>query len=266
MSIRVKFVRKIVRSVISAVLRAKGYIDFKISTFLNKPYFGPYLSASQTWPARKGVMRRLLESELSKTDDKDYKIIEIGSWAGQSALLWASACKKQGKGKVFCIDTWGASVISPKEMKDATKKDKIMKLFLHNIRSSGLKNIIFPLRGTSNDIYEILKENTFNFIYIDGDHSYKQFKRDLENYSKLCKVGGVICGDDFEIKLSDLDLDNAKRHSEEDFIKDTKTGIFFHPGIALGIKDFFKNANAYNGFWAIRKDKKGWKDIDFNKI
>jgi hypothetical protein len=33
-----------------------------------------------------------------------------------------------------------------------------------------------------------------------------------------------------------------------------------------GIKDVFKNVNSYNGFWAIRKSKKGWKDIDFTKF
>jgi predicted O-methyltransferase YrrM len=266
MSIRVKFLRKIVRNIVSIILRTKGYIDFKIAVLLKRPYFGSYLFASQTWFTRRSIMRRILENELSQTENKDYKILEIGSWAGQSTLLWASVCKKYNKGKVFCIDTWGAAVNSPKKMINATKKDKIMKLFLHNIRTSGLRRLIIPIRGTSNEVFEILKENKFDFVYIDGDHSYKQFKRDLENYSKLCTVNGIVCGDDFEISLSDLDLDNAMKHSEEDFIEDTKTKEFFHPGIALGIKDVFKNVNSYNGFWAIRKSKKGWKDIDFTKF
>jgi len=266
MPIKIKFIRNIVRYIVSLTLKIKGFIDFRISILLRKPYFGVYLSAGQTWLTRRGVMRQLLENELSKINNKDYKILEIGSWAGQSTLLWASVCRKYKRGKVFCIDTWGAAVNSPKDMINATKKDKIMKLFLHNISVSGLRNLIIPIRGTSNEVFKILKTNEFNFIYIDGDHSYKQFKKDLENYSKLCKVGGIICGDDFEISLSDIDLENARKYSEEDFIKDPKTGRFFHPGIALGIKDVFKNVNAFNGFWAIKKAKKGWEDIDFSKI
>ena len=53
---------------------------------------------------------------------------------------------------------------------------------------------------------EILKEAAFDLIYIDGDHAYSQFKRDLINYSKLCKIGGVLCGDDLPVMTTRDDL------------------------------------------------------------
>lgn len=148
-------------------------------------------------------------------------------------------------------------------MKNAVKNDKIFRLFSHNVLSSGLRNQIISIRGTSDDAINILKENEFDFIYIDGDHGYEQFKKDLMNYSKLCKIGGIICGDDLEVLPSELDLNNAKRNSEKDLIKDPKTKKCFHPGIALAIHDFFGDVSMHNGFWAMKKTKDKWKKLDF---
>lgn len=38
-----------------------------------------------------------------------------------------------------------------------------------------------------------------DFCYIDGDHSYGQVKRDIQNYLPLIKQGGVIGGHDFNV-------------------------------------------------------------------
>jgi predicted O-methyltransferase YrrM len=48
---------------------------------------------------------------------------------------------------------------------------------------------------TEEDIGEVL-----DFIYIDGDHSYKGVQIDLEQASKFVKPHGVICGHDFQMQ------------------------------------------------------------------
>ena len=90
-----------------------------------QPYFGPVLYASQCWPSRSPVIRKLINKELEEANPS-YKILEIGSWAGQSAVLWASAYKKKAKGKVFCIDTRGGSSNTP-QLRSKTKR--ILNLF-----------------------------------------------------------------------------------------------------------------------------------------
>lgn len=219
------------------------------------------MSAGQSWTQRRRIMFQTLERERERSIKKDFKVLEIGCWGGQSTILWASICKKYG-GKVYCIDTWNASENVPRIMKNAVKKDKILKLFLHNINSSGFKDYIIPIRGASDDISKVLKNNEFDFIYIDGDHSYTQFKKDLTNYTKFCKNGGIVCGDDLEILPSELDLENARRNSEKDLILDSKTRKHFHPGIALVIHEFFGKVSMLNGFWAMRKTKNGWKKVE----
>lgn len=41
-----------------------------------------------------------------------------------------------------------------------------------------------------------LTDQSFDFIYIDGDHSYDWALHDITNYWKLVKTGGILCGHD----------------------------------------------------------------------
>jgi hypothetical protein len=52
-------------------------------------------------------------------------------------------------------------------------------------------------KGSSHDILKKFKDNYFDMIYIDGDHSYEGVSKDLEvSYDKV-KSGGYICGHDY---------------------------------------------------------------------
>jgi predicted O-methyltransferase YrrM len=50
---------------------------------------------------------------------------------------------------------------------------------------------------TSDKMFSELENVKFDFIYIDGDHSYEQVLRDLNNSFKVLKVGGCILVDDY---------------------------------------------------------------------
>lgn len=50
--------------------------------------------------------------------------------------------------------------------------------------------------GDSSTLMSKLKEK-FDYIYIDGDHTYKGVKKDLWQAPRLLKKGGVIICDDF---------------------------------------------------------------------
>jgi predicted O-methyltransferase YrrM len=63
-------------------------------------------------------------------------------------------------------------------MKEANINDKMYKIFIHNIKSSGYKNISF-LRMKSEQALKLFSDKSFDLIYIDGDHSYKQIKKDI---------------------------------------------------------------------------------------
>ena len=49
----------------------------------------------------------------------------------------------------------------------------------------------------SDQAARIWEPEEFDFIWIDGDHSYEQVKRDINNYLPFVKKGGFLGGHDF---------------------------------------------------------------------
>lgn len=55
-------------------------------------------------------------------------------------------------------------------------------------------------RMTSSEAVEIFRDEYFDWIFIDGDHTYQAVKDDLNNYYPKIKWGGYICGHDYNEK------------------------------------------------------------------
>tara|TARA_B100000686_G_C16747964_1_gene950671 strand:- start:1403 stop:1804 length:402 start_codon:yes stop_codon:yes gene_type:complete len=93
----------LVLSFITELDRPK-YIYAKLT---GQPYFGGLYLASQTWPERKEYMRNAIRSELEnhQRGASEFCMIEIGSWAGESAVLWANELKNLEES--FCVSTLG---------------------------------------------------------------------------------------------------------------------------------------------------------------
>ena len=54
------------------------------------------------------------------------------------------------------------------------------------------------IRGTSQEFLPLFAPDSFDAVYIDGDHSYQGVKRDLSLAWRVVKEGGYICGHDYE--------------------------------------------------------------------
>lgn len=197
-------------------------------------------------------------------------MLEIGSWAGQSAILWASEIARSGcPGRVFCIDPWmpfatreQVDVNAVTIMNKIARRDKIFPLFWHNVKSSGLSQIIIPLRGRSNDLLPLLKPMSFDLVFVDGSHAYSDFISDLHLATPLVKDGGVICGDDLEIQQDEVDTAFAEHNREKDFVTDLRSGRGYHPGVCLGVAHFFKRRiSCFDGFWIQRRTGDRWVDV-----
>lgn len=235
-------------------------------------YLGPVMLGRQTWGTRVPHMRRLVTEQLSRTDTSEtFAVLEIGSWAGQSAMLWGDELRRSGRpGKVFCIDTWkpfaskeqisgSAGVAS---MDRAARKDKIFPLFWHNVLASGLDDVIVPLRGRSTDLLPMLRPQSFDLVFVDASHAYTDFVADLKLSAPLVKVGGLVCGDDLEHQAEEVDRNVAERDRELDFILDATRGQQYHPGVTMGIREFFgRRISCYDGFWVQRRTDEGWEDV-----
>lgn len=149
-------------------------------------------------------------------------------------------------------------------MDNALSSGKNFELFMHNIKAAGHNDIIIPFKGWSNELLPLLGNEKFDLVFIDGSHTYASVLKDINNSVSLVTEGGIICGDDLELQLSQLDVEHAKKHTKMDYIIDPKTKIYYHPGVSLAVAEFFGEVSVWKGFWAIRKKEKNWEKVELS--
>ena len=86
-------------------------------------------------------------------------------------------------------DSWyGSRKVTEKDM-DARHQRVVKRV--------GWLNNVTILRDFSQNVADRFDDETMDFVYIDGDHSYEAVKRDIALYGPKVKPGGVLIGDDF---------------------------------------------------------------------
>ena len=88
---------------------------------------------------------------------------------------------------------------------------------------------------------------------------WKKKKYSKKKYTlskKFLKNGGLIIGDDYEIKFSDVDFNilNSKKNNE-DISFENKKKISFHPGVTMAVYKHFGNIKPINGIFVIKKNR-----------
>ncbi|MCS6329547.1 MAG: glycosyltransferase [Nitrospira sp.] len=241
-----------------------------------RPYFGRVMWASQGLPLRHVVMQELVRLEAGRRATAPFEILEVGSWAGGSAITWADALTRhhQANGRIVCVDPWkpyfdinkrpDAAVY--REMSEALAKDTIYDLFLHNISTAGHARLILPLRGASTIMLPALPRNYFDLVFVDGDHSYAAVLADIGAAAALIKDGGLLCGDDLERQTFEIDEAYARTQIESDYIRDPRSGQEYHPGVTLAVGELFGEVAQVAGCWAVRKRGSGWERVDLSPV
>jgi hypothetical protein len=139
-------------------------------------------------------------SEAVRIFRKDAHFVEIGAWLGRSTAYMAVEIINSGKNIKFdVIDTWQGS---PGGLDEQVYVDILKEVdkpaydkFLENLDS--VKHIINPIVGFSHDIVNNYKDESLNFIYIDGAHDYDSVKQDVEDWYPKLKKYGIIAGHDY---------------------------------------------------------------------
>ena len=240
-----------------------------------RPYFGRYMWASQGLPLRHVVMQELVRLEAQRQPGRLIRILEVGSWAGGSAITWAEALKRYaGGGQVLCVDPWKPYFTRAdrpdapvyRRMAEALERDTIYGLFLHNVEAAGHADIVTPLRGRSTDLLPTLPRGEFDIVFVDGDHSYRAVLEDLTLAKELVREGGILCGDDLELQLSEIDAAHARTKMQADYIHDPRSGKEFHPGVTLAVGELLGRVSCVVGCWAARRIGGQWEAASMSEI
>jgi len=147
-------------------------------------------------------------------------------------------------------------IIEPYSLISETKErlpafGEIVDKWKHN--SSSLTNVIVHDDFSTNlELIKSFPDEYFDFVYIDGDHSYKGAKSDLINYFRKLRSGGVIAGHDYCCNRKEYESTihapwcgkYIYPHSTSKKEKHGKDKMAFC-GIFLGAEEFAKEHNFY---------------------
>lgn len=221
-------------------------------------------------PVRHVFMMAVIWHLTNKKANPNIQILEVGSWVGASTLSWGQGLKlhNEAKGTITCVDAWKPFFDREThrdevyvKMEQALSTETAYQLYLHNISTLPDTITCQHLRGNSQTILPLLKEKAFDVIFIDGDHSYTAVNRDIRNAMPLVKDGGIICGDDLNLQLSQVDKNNTVKNAEADFVRDEKNNRNYHPGVTLAVGEIFGDVSVWGGFWAMQKKGDTWQKI-----
>lgn len=162
---------------------------------------------------------------LKNTGKKNLVGVEIGTLDGWHALELMEFLHIK---KLYLIDPYAEykdyaeSVGNPRKTQRAlNKRMMVAKKVLEKYG-----NKVQFIRKFSEDAAELIKNNSLDFVYMDGNHQYEFVKKDVELYYPKVKKGGFFGGHDYtNSSLTVLENFGVFRAVNE-FIK--KEPIYFH--------------------------------------
>ena len=126
--------------------------------------------------------------------NQEVEVCEIGVFRGENAR---EIHKNLNVKKFFLIDPY--LEYKDYENDGSYKIVKEAKIIAHK-RLKKWENKNFWINQFSDKAIYKIKNNSLDFIYIDGNHSYNYVLSDLRNYWDKLKIGGILAGHDIQYK------------------------------------------------------------------
>lgn len=128
-------------------------------------------------------------------------------------------------------------------------------VFRYNVDVLGFNDAIIPVVGRSDVALGVFAPNSFDMIFIDGDHRYDAVVNDIKKSAFLLKDGGFLCGDDLNMRYSECDQSAIEKylHMQEAYIDD-KTNLPIWGGVTKAVHDELSpNVSGFCGIWVTQK-------------
>ncbi len=115
-------------------------------------------------------------------------IAEIGSYKGRSTVMLAKVAAHYGLGPVVAIDPHNSPILlNHQDNAEASSYQD----FLNSIKAAGVADHVEPHREYSTDVARTWSR-PIRFLWIDGDHTYKGAKEDLDGFLPHLVPCGVV--------------------------------------------------------------------------
>lgn len=94
-------------------------------------------------------------------------------------------------GKLYAIDAWEAY----NGYREHVSQVKMEEMYQETLRR--VPRNVKVVRGYSMDVVTQFVDNSLDFVYIDGNHDFKNVAMDLCEWYKKVRVGGIVSGHDW---------------------------------------------------------------------
>ena len=139
------------------------------------------------------------DEAVAKAED-GARFVEVGCWLGDSSSYMAKAIKDSGKNIEFwCVDTWKGSegVLWMQPFLNAADGD-MYPMWDKRMRNDGVRPWAIPFQQPSVEAATRFKDESLDFVFIDGDHRYDEVRADIAAWLPKLKPGGLLAGDDYD--------------------------------------------------------------------
>jgi hypothetical protein len=167
-----------------------------------------------------------VRSELPKwlVDNGFKKGAEIGVYKAEYTEMFCNA----GVEMIYAIDPY----IAYSEERSQLRMEFLCGFAMGKLM--GRTNVTF-IRKISMDAVKDFEDESLDFVYIDGNHSYENCKADITEWAKKVHKGGVVSGHDYAGRSS-----AGVRPAVDDYVKEnniTTLEVFAKRGYMIRIGD-----------------------------
>ena len=136
-----------------------------------------------------------------KDDDEPIKVLEIGTYTGISLI---NIVKLIPNSIGYGVDLW--SSYNANDLVSNMDNLQIELSFHKNIKTEGMKGSVFGIKGDSSKVLMdmVVKNNMYDFIYVDGSHLMLDCYLDLILSWKILNKGGILAIDDYTYKMDSV--------------------------------------------------------------
>ena len=170
-------------------------------------------------------------------------VLEIGAWVGDSTSTLATFARGMS-GVVYVVDHFLGNPGT--HLAPVADEVDIYDQFRNNMFRLGLDDMVKVLKMSSMEASQIIADQTFDFIFLDADHTYDHVIYDLTAWYPKLKTGGIFVGHDYD--SHDGTYDEAYIH------RDSVNGK--HNGLIKAVNEYFGSANISmeaGSIWWVRK-------------
>lgn len=167
-----------------------------------------------TQEADLNALRDLVASVAAANPEKLLRVIEVGSWVGESAIAIQAGFGQAG-GHVYCVEHFqGSASDMTGEMATAFGKDAVRECFMQNTLGL-LGSRIRLIEADEAKTADSFPPQEADLVYLDAGHSYQETLDAIARWVKhVDKHTGILAGHDYGAQF---------------------------PGVALAVRDFCRD-------------------------